>query len=115
MPENGIHARTKKWWEAGCPTVKDSHAWLNTVWRRVCRRLDKAGIQIPGLRTVEPHADGTTHWNFLIYCNPHESATVLAIFREEAMRDEPDEKGAKSIVSVLRPLTPKKATAFVMS
>lgn len=107
------HSRpNKKWWEAGCPTVKDSHAWLNTVWRRVCRRLDKAGIQIPGLRTVEPHADGTTHWNFLIYCNPHESATVLAIFREEAMRDEPDEKGAKEHRICIEAIDPEKGDGF---
>ncbi|HDK0046719.1 TPA: replication endonuclease [Escherichia coli] len=102
----------KKWWEAGCLNVKDSHAWLNTVWRRICRRLDKAGIQIPGLRTVEPHADGTAHWNFLIYCNPHESATVLTIFREEAMRDEPDEKGAKQHRIRVEAIDPEKGDGF---
>ncbi|WP_350027883.1 hypothetical protein [Escherichia coli] len=26
--------------------------------------MDKAGIQIPGLRTVEPHADGTNALEF---------------------------------------------------
>ncbi len=85
-----------KWIAAGCPTVRDSHAWLNVVWQRVRRRLDREGIQIPGLRTVEPHADGTAHWNFLIYCNPCDVSTVLGIFREEALSDEPDEPGARA-------------------
>ncbi|EIY0693948.1 replication endonuclease, partial [Escherichia coli] len=47
------------WLAAGCPTVKDSHQWLNRVWQNIQRKLNKAGIQLPGIRTVEPHADGT--------------------------------------------------------
>ncbi|MEB7127849.1 replication endonuclease, partial [Escherichia coli] len=43
-----------KWLAAGCPTVKDSHQWLNRVWQNIQRKLNKAGIQLPGIRTVEP-------------------------------------------------------------
>lgn len=107
------HSRQNpKWVQAGCPSVKDSHNWLNQVWQRVRRRLDKLDIQIPGLRTVEPHADATTHWNFLIYCNPHESAAVLSVFREEAMRDEPDERGAKEHRIRIESIDPEKGNGF---
>ncbi|WP_249516504.1 replication endonuclease [Escherichia coli] len=107
------HSRQNpKWIQAGCPSVKDSHEWLNQVWKRIRRRLDKLDIQVPGLRTVEPHADATTHWNFLIYCNPHESATVLSIFREEAMRDESDEKGAKEHRIRVEAIDPEKGDGF---
>ncbi|MGT6414437.1 replication endonuclease, partial [Escherichia coli] len=61
------------WLAAGCPTVKDSHQWLNRVWQNIQRKLNKAGIQLPGIRTVEPHADGTVHWNFLFYCQPYDA------------------------------------------
>ena len=104
---NRWHSRQNpRWVEAGCPTVKDSHAWLNSVWQRVRRRLDKEGIQVPGLRTVEPHADGTAHWNFLVYCNPDEAHTVLSIFREEALSDSPDEPGARKHRISVRKIDP---------
>ncbi|MBB0410749.1 replication endonuclease, partial [Escherichia coli] len=48
----------------------------------------------------------------MIYCNPHESATVLAIFREEAMRDEPDEKGAKEHRIRIEAIDPEKGDGF---
>ncbi|MBB7557255.1 replication endonuclease, partial [Escherichia coli] len=47
-----------------------------------------------------------------MYCNPHESATVLAIFREEAMRDEPDEKGAKEHRIRIEAIDPEKGDGF---
>lgn len=83
-----------KWWDAGCPSIDASQKWLNGVWASIRRRLDKLDIKLPGIRTVEPHVDGTVHWNFLIYCNECDAHDVLNVFREEALRDTPDEAGA---------------------
>lgn len=101
-----------EWLRAGCPTVRQSHDWLNKVWQTIRRKLDKAGIQVPGLRTVEPHADGTAHWNFLLYCNPHEADTVTGIFRDEALSDSPDEPGAERHRIRTERIDPEKGDGF---
>ncbi len=96
------------WLAAGCPTVKDSHQWLNRVWQNIQRKLNKAGIQLPGIRTVEPHADGTVHWNFLFYCQPYDAEAVLNIFRDEALADNPDEPGAQDHRIKIKEIDPEK-------
>ncbi len=102
----------RKWYDAGCPSVRDSHQWISETWQRIRRKLDKQNIVIPGLRTVEPHADGTVHWNFLIYCNPADVSTVLKIFREEALADSPDEPGAKKHRIRIERIDPEKGPGF---
>ncbi|HEL8736608.1 TPA: replication endonuclease, partial [Escherichia coli] len=102
----------QKWYDAGCPSVRDSHQWISETWQRIRRKLDKQNIVIPGLRTVEPHADGTVHWNFLIYCNPADVSTVLKIFREEALADSPDEPGAKKHRIRIKRIDPEKGPGF---
>lgn len=89
------HIENPNWLDAGMPTVRDSHQWLSDTFTRIRKRLDKLNIVIPGLRTVEPHADGCVHWNVLFYAQSEQCDTVLDIFREEALRDSPDEKGAQ--------------------
>ncbi|EMW3203472.1 replication endonuclease [Escherichia coli] len=96
------------WLAADCPTVKESHQWLNRVWQNIQRKLNKAGIQLPGIRTVEPHADGTVHWNFLFYCQPHDAEAVLNIFRNEALVDNPDEPGAQDHRIKIKETDPEK-------
>lgn len=85
----------KNWVNGGFESIKSGHKWLNDVFARVRKRLDKSGLTPPGLRTVEPHTDGTVHWNFLFYCYPGEGAEIIRIFREEALKDCPDEPGAR--------------------
>ncbi|ENG1432335.1 replication endonuclease, partial [Escherichia coli] len=103
------HSRhNPNWIAADCPTVKESHQWLNRVWQNIQRKLNKAGIQLPGIRTVEPHADGTVHWNFLFYCQPYDTDTVLDIFRAEALADNPDEPGAQYHRIKIKEIDPEK-------
>lgn len=84
-----------KWEAGGFESIKSGHRWLNATFERIRKRLDKMKMTIPGLRTVEPHNDGTVHWNFLFYCYKGEAEEILKVFREEALRDSPDEAGAK--------------------
>lgn len=102
----------KKWWSANCPSIKDSHDWLNKVWKAIRRRLQEEDIQIPGLRTVEPHADGTVHWNFLIYCNESDAKKILKIFIKEALRDSPEEAGALKHRIRIEPIDSSKGSGF---
>lgn len=89
------HIENPTWIDSGMPTVRDSHQWLSDTFTRIRKRLDKLNIVIPGLRTVEPHADGCVHWNVLFYAQPEQCETILEIFKEEALKDSPDEKGAQ--------------------
>ncbi|CDH01722.1 replication endonuclease [Xenorhabdus bovienii] len=107
-----FHAENPQWIENGMPTVRDSHQWLLDTFTRVRKRLDKLDITIPGLRTVEPHADGCVHWNILFYSQTEHLDTVLSIFKEEAFRDSPDEKGAKQHRIKVTAVDPEKGDGF---
>ncbi|EPJ8533718.1 replication endonuclease [Providencia rettgeri] len=89
------HIENPTWIDSGMPTVRDSHQWLSNTFTRVRKRLNKLNIVIPGLRTVEPHADGCVHWNVLFYAQPEQCDTILEIFKDEALKDSPNEKGAQ--------------------
>ncbi|HGG6664794.1 TPA: replication endonuclease, partial [Salmonella enterica subsp. diarizonae serovar 61:i:z] len=93
--KNKITVPNHKWENGGFESIKAGHKWLNDVFERVRKRLDKMNLTPPGLRTVEPHKDGTVHWNFLFYCYPGEGQKIIKVFREEALKDSPDEAGAK--------------------
>jgi hypothetical protein len=107
-----FHLENPQWVENGMPTVRDSHQWLLDTFTRVRKRLDKLDITIPGLRTVEPHADGCVHWNILFYSQSEHLDTVLSIFKEEAFRDSPDEKGAKQHRIKMTAVDPDKGDGF---
>lgn len=92
---NALLVPNVKWEQGGFESIKAGHQWLFEVFERVRKRLDKLGILPAGLRTVEPHVDGTVHWNFLFYCYEGEAQQIINIFKEEALRDSPDEAGAK--------------------
>ncbi|HAF6279768.1 TPA: replication endonuclease [Salmonella enterica] len=92
---NTILVPNIRWEENGYQSIKAGHQWLNSVFERVRKRLNKKKLMPPGIRTVEPHVDGTVHWNFLFYCYPGEGQQIIDIFREEALKDSPGEPGAK--------------------
>lgn len=106
------HTENPNWAEAGMPSVRDSHQWLLDTFTRIRKRLDKADITLPGLRTVEPHADGCVHWNILFYAPPQLCDAILTIFREEALRDCPDEKGAQEHRIKITEVDPQKGDGF---
>lgn len=106
------HVENPQWLDAGRPTVCDSHQWLSETFTRIRKRLDKLNIRLPGLRTVEPHADGCVHWNVLFYAQPQEIDTVLSVYREEALRDCPDENGAQKRRIKIKLIDKEKGDGF---
>jgi hypothetical protein len=48
-----------------------------------------------GLRIAEPQHDGTPHWHLLLFCEPSHAADIQTIFTKHALKDSPDEPGAK--------------------
>lgn len=101
-----------KWEQGGFESIKAGHQWLNDVFERVRKRLDKMNLTPPGVRTVEPHKDGTVHWNFLFYCYPGEGEKIIKVFREEALKDSPDEAGAQKRRIKIEKINYRKGNGF---
>jgi len=77
-------------------SVRDAQAWLNRRWRQLRASLERKGFPFYGLRTVEPHHDGTPHWNVLMFA----PVAALAVIEREFERyfllsDSSDEPGAR--------------------
>lgn len=79
-------------WDNSNP--RDGQNYLCTLWARVRADLERAGITYYGLRTVEPHHDGTPHWNFLIFAKPLELSLIRMALRQASLLDSPDDAGA---------------------
>ena len=77
-------------------TVRDGQNRLNQQWQRTRAWLSHRGIQYYGLRTVEPHHDGTPHWNVLIFASQEDLGVIAkALERYFLLCDSPDEPGAR--------------------
>lgn len=76
-------------------TPRDTQQYLSSVWARIQAKLSRAKIKPYGFRIAEPHHDGTPHWHFLLFAATENIQTIANIFQEYAMKDSPDEKGAK--------------------
>ena len=78
-------------------TVRDGHHWLNRQWQCLRASLARKGVVLYGLRTVEPHHDGTPHWNVLLFARASDAAAIAAGFeRYFLVNDSPDEPGART-------------------
>ena len=69
-------------------------AYLNGVWRRAMRALQRCGLIAYGLRVVEPHHDGCPHWHVVLFAAREQTDAILNTLRAHALADSPDEPGA---------------------
>lgn len=83
------------WLDAGCPSTQDAHDYMTSMFADFRKALDKAEIKVYGLRVVEPHADGCPHWHLLLFMEKSQQKKVTDLFRATAMKDTPEEPGAK--------------------
>lgn len=57
-------------------TPNEAHKWLSSRWRAYGRNASRAlGATPGGVRVVEAHQDGCTHWHMLIWIDPADRAT----------------------------------------
>lgn len=75
-------------------TPRVAQAYLHRVWRLAMRRLQREGIALRGLRTVEPHHDGCPHWHVLAFAPGPQLQRAVDVIRAAALMDSPDEPGA---------------------
>lgn len=92
-------------------TPRQVHDYLNGVWARTRAAWARAGIAPYGVRTVEPHHDGTPHWHLLLFVDPARSDEMLEIFRAYALEESPNEKGAAEYRFKHVPIDPEKGSA----
>ena len=84
-----------KWIEANSPTAKDAHHYLMGVFTTFRKSIDKHDIKVYGMRIAEPHQDGTPHHHFLLFMRPQDKKFIISEFQRIAMKDSPNEAGAK--------------------
>lgn len=76
-------------------TPRQGHIYLQRNWECMRAKFERLGIRPYGLRIAEPHHDGTPHWHMLLFVAPEHQGNLLAIMRDYAMRESPDEPGAE--------------------
>ncbi|MBS1188792.1 MAG: hypothetical protein H6R10_584 [Rhodocyclaceae bacterium] len=73
----------------------DGQRYLCRVWSRARAAWKRRGLVVAGLRTAEPHHDGTPHWHLIVYGSARDLRFARRLLRVYAMRDTPDEPGAR--------------------
>ncbi len=75
-------------------TVKDASNYLvNTFFSSVRKAINKKKLGWYGIRTVEPHHDGTPHWHMLVFTSPRNEEQIVEIMRNAAIREDRAELG----------------------
>lgn len=72
-----------------------SQKWLCGVFARARAAWKRAGLDVFGMRTAEPHHDGTTHWHLVVYGEKNELRTARWMIKRIALKDSGWEPGAR--------------------
>ncbi|WP_325890985.1 replication endonuclease [Grimontia sp. NTOU-MAR1] len=73
-------------WSGSSP--RDAQHYLNRTWAKIRAALARADIRWFGVRTAEPHHDGTPHWHLLLWTKPENVFRVTKVFIEYAIRED---------------------------
>lgn len=76
-------------------TPKEAQIYLSRVWARARAAWKRRGLRVFGLRTAEPHHDGTPHWHLIVYGPRRDVRFARRLLRVYALRDSAGEPGAK--------------------
>ncbi|PHM73696.1 replication endonuclease [Xenorhabdus kozodoii] len=82
-------------WANEAYTPKDGQRYLVRVWAKIRTAFKDAGLNVYGVRVVEPHHDGTPHWHLLLFTDKASRAAAVEIMRKKALQEDGDERGAK--------------------
>lgn len=86
----------EKWEKAGRPSVRDCNDYMQSVWSRARAVCAAENLPFWGVSVKEPHHDGSVHVHAMIFSRtPMEAVRFNEILRAEAMKDSPNEAGAK--------------------
>jgi len=74
---------------------REAQDYLVKLWARARSAWQRRGLQVVGLRTVEPHHDATPHWHLIAYGEGEALQAARDLLRGYALQDSPGEAGAE--------------------
>ncbi len=86
--------RNGKFQAFGRPTPRDAQQHLKEVFNAFGKACSNKGLHYYGIRTVEPHHDGTPHWHLILFVDPKQATAILGEFRKQAFKVDGEEAGA---------------------
>jgi hypothetical protein len=72
----------KNWSEGERPSPRDTHQHLIAIWAKVRAQFAKQGIEVYGLRIVEPHHDATPHYHAVIFGDKEHLQQAVHLMRD---------------------------------
>ncbi|HDC4536358.1 TPA: replication endonuclease [Enterobacter asburiae] len=81
-------------WNETAFTPKDGQRYLCRIWSLMRTAFKDNGLEVYGIRVVEPHHDGTPHWHMMLFCKPGQRKAINEIMRRYALKEDGHEKGA---------------------
>ncbi|WP_274871580.1 replication endonuclease [Serratia marcescens] len=81
-------------WDEEAYTPKDGQRYLVKLFSKIRTAFKDAGLQVYGVRVVEPHHDATPHWHMMLFTSKEQRQQVIDIMRRYAMAEDGDERGA---------------------
>ncbi|MDC9603941.1 replication endonuclease [Xenorhabdus griffiniae] len=82
-------------WANEAYTPKDGQRYLVKVWAKIRTAFKDEGLNVYGVRVVEPHHDGTPHWHLLLFTDKASRAAAVEIMRKKALQEDGGERGAQ--------------------
>ncbi|MEW8190146.1 MAG: replication endonuclease [Candidatus Thiodiazotropha endolucinida] len=92
-------------------TPREAQAYLQKVWTRIRAKLARHGVTLYGFRVAEPNHDGCVHWHLLVFAPGWSLRRIRWTFRDHALRDSPNERGAQKHRVTFVEIDPSKGTA----
>jgi hypothetical protein len=81
-------------WDEEAYTPNDGQRYLVKLFSKIRTAFKDAGLQVYGVRVVEPHHDATPHWHMMLFTSKKQRQQVIDIMRRYAMAEDGDERGA---------------------
>lgn len=91
--------------------VKEANEYLCNQWKKARAQFHRDGLEVYGLRVVEPHHDGTPHWHLMLFMPHEQMEAVTKILKGYAFEHEPNEKGASKSRFKAEIIDPNKGSA----
>jgi hypothetical protein len=91
--------------------VKETNEYLCNQWKKARAQFHRDGIEVYGLRVVEPHHDGTPHWHLMLFMPAEQMDAVTEILRSYAFEHDSTERGANKSRFKAEKIDPSKGSA----
>jgi len=76
-------------------TVREAQKYLTDLWAKARRTIQRKGINLYGIRVVEPHKDSCPHWHILVFHEYKKLEYAGRVITRFGLRTDGREKGAK--------------------